>query len=203
MKMKGVTKKIFVFSLVLFMILPLVNAGVGIRWDKESSLVPENTKTCLTYNVYNPWPEDSYVEIRLSEELMEIVSKMSSEVEFVPSGTSSLDAIPVNFCFKTPKVYERDCLLFNSLICKQECQEETKTYSGEVEVLEVGSLEGAGGAGGSATAMSVSAPLRVRVQCVEHKRNYSVVYITVALIAAILLAVNLSRKKKFLSKKKK
>ena len=109
----------------------------------------------------------------------------------------------MNFCFKTPQVYEKDCLLFNSLICKQDCLEEIKTYSGEVEVLEVGSLEEAGGAGGSATAMSVSAPLRVRVQCVPHSRNYSIVYIAVILIAGVLLAINLYRKKKFLSKKKK
>lgn len=70
-----VMKKEFVFVLIvgLFMILPMVSAGVGISWDRESALVPENTKTCLTYKVYNPWDKDATVRISLSDTLHEIV----------------------------------------------------------------------------------------------------------------------------------
>ena len=196
---KMVIKSLKVFSLafaLILIILPFVSAGVGISWDKETSLIPENTKTCLTYKVYNPWPEDSYVQIELSEELMQIVSYMESEAEFVPKQTSSTEAIPIEFCFKTPKVYKEDCLLFNKIICRQDCSEEMKIYEGEVEVLEVGEQNVKGGSGGSATAISVSAPLRVKVQCLAHARNYSVVYILIAIIAFVLLIINLLKKKK-------
>ena len=180
----------------MLIILPFVSAGVGISWDKETSLIPENTKTCLTYKVYNPWPEDSTVQIQLSEELMVIANYIESESKFVPKHTPSKEALPVEFCFKTPRVYTKDCLLFNKLMCKQECTEDMKIYEGEVEVIEVGNQNVAGGSGGSATAVSVSAPLRVKVQCVAHSTNYSLIYIIIAIIAAILLAINLLKKKK-------
>ena len=184
------------------LVVPLVSAGVGVKWDKESSLVPEKTKTCMTYQVYNPWNKDSYVQIELSEELLPIVSSMESQSEFIPKQTSSDQAIPVEFCFKTPVIYEEDCLLFNRFMCEQDCSEPVKIYEGEVEVKEAGSLDILeGNTGGSSTTVSVSAPLRVRVQCLAHSRNYSLVYITVALIAGILLTRNLLKRKK--NKKKK
>ncbi len=200
-------KKIFgvggigILLLVIFF-SSVVSAGVGLSWSKETSLVPENTKTCLTYKVYNPWPEDSYVEVGLSEELMEIANKMEADIEFIPKETSSSEAIPVEFCFKTPKIYEKDCALFGSLICKQDCLEDMKIYAGEVEVMEAGTPDEIIGSGGSATSMSVSAPLKVKVQCLAHARNYSFVYLVVAIIAAVLLAINL-RKKNFGKKKKR
>ena len=48
--------KFFLLAFALILVLPFISAGVGISWDKETSLVPENTKTCLIYKVYNPWP---------------------------------------------------------------------------------------------------------------------------------------------------
>lgn len=200
MKKEMVVKKgkILLFVLVSFMLVsPIVSAGVGLSWTQQSSLVPENTKTCLTYKVYNPWPVDSYVEIALSEELMEIVSSWSTEITFVPKETSSSEAIPIEFCFKTPKIYERDCWIGSSLICKQECTEEMKIYNGEVEVMEASESDLSGaGAGGSATAMAVSAPLTIKVQCIPHSRNLTLIYVVIAVIAGVLLAINLFRKKK-------
>jgi len=194
-------KKLFIVFSMFVLVFPLVSAGVGISWNKETSLVPENTKTCLTYKVYNPWPDDSYVEIELSEELLPIVSYVESETKFVPKNTPSSEAIPVEFCFKTPRIYEQDCLLFDKLICKQDCLEDMQIYSGEVIVLESNDYKSSGGSGGSATAISVSAPLKVKVQCVAHKRNYSLIYIVVVLIAGILLAINLLNKKRKKNKK--
>lgn len=188
--------KLIVLAFALMLVFPMVSAGVGIKWSQESSLVPESTKTCLTYNVYNPWPTDSYVEISLSEPLMDIVSSTEKDIKFVPKHTSSAEAMPIDFCFKTPVIYERDCWIGDKLICKQECNEPMKTYEGEVIMSEVPAPQEISGTGGSSTSMSVSAPLRVRVQCVAHARNYSLIYIAVALIAAILLAINLLRKKK-------
>jgi|SRR6056297_3167928 len=196
----------FLVGIFLFMIIfPFVSAGVGIKWDKESTMVPEKTKTCLTYFIYNPWDNNVYAKIELSEELQDIIKSQENEAKLIPSGTSSAEAIPVEFCFKTPKIYERDCWIGDSLICKQECNEEMKIYSGEVLVREVSESEFTGsGSGGSATQMSVSAPLKVRVKCVAHERNYSFIYAVVALIAAILLAINIIKeKRKYKNVKKK
>jgi hypothetical protein len=197
--------KFLVFGLSLIFMLSLVSAGVGISWDRESSLVPEKTKTCLTYKVYNPFSEDTYAKIQLSEELQDIIKSQETDIQFIPGGTSSKDAIPITFCFKTDRVYERDCWIGDSLICKQECNEEMKVYSGEVQVIESSEEEfKSGGAGGSQTTMSVSAPLKVRVKCVAHERNYSLIYAVVALIAAILLAINIIKeKRKYKNVKKK
>jgi len=200
MKNKEVKKSVnflIFFLAVALIFIPFISAGVGISWDQESALIPENSKVCMEYKVYNPWAEDSYIKIKLSDSLMAIVSSVDDSVEFVPKETSSKNAIPVKFCFKTPKVYKEDCLLFNKLICKQDCTEAMKIYEGEVEVLEVDTDDAiVGGAGGSATAMSVSAPLRVKVQCIAHATNYSLIYILIAVIAFVLLIINLFKKKK-------
>jgi hypothetical protein len=190
-------EKFISLGIAFVFLIGLVSAGVGISWDKESSLVPEKTKTCLTYKVYNPFSEDTYAKIELSEELQEIISFQEAEIQYIPSGTSSVEAIPVTFCFKTPYIYERDCWIGNSLICKQDCNEEMKDYSGEVQVIESSEQEFKGGsAGGSQTTMSVSAPLKIRVQCIQHSRNYSLIYIVVALIAGVLLTLNILKQKK-------
>jgi hypothetical protein len=194
-----------VMMVVMFLvisILPFISAGVGISWDKESALVPENTKTCLTYKVYNPWPQDTYVSVELSEELQSILSSTKGDITFIPRETSSSNAIPVTFCFKTPKIYERDCWVGNLAICKQDCSEELVTYTGEVEVIEA-NPEDFEGAQGSATRISVSAPLRIKVQCVAHDRNFTLIYVVVGIIAAILLILGILRKKRQNSKKSK
>jgi hypothetical protein len=199
--MKRGVKGVLIFGIFLMAILPIVSAGVGISWDKESSLVPENTKTCLTYKVYNPFSSDVFAEITTSEEFDEILTYQESEVKEVPAGTSSSEAIPVQFCFKTPKIYERDCLIGNSLICEKTCEEEMKVFEGKVIVKESNDPEFTGGQG-SATQMSVAAPMRIRVQCVAHDRNYSFIYLVVLVLAAILLLASL-HKKKGKGKKKK
>ncbi len=192
------------FVILLVMLFSFVSAGVGLKWTQESALVPENTKTCLTYQVYNPWDKDVYAKIRLSEELINITKDQSSEIEFIPAKTSSTNAIPIEFCFKTPRVYDRDCLIGDALICKQTCEEPMKVYEGEVLAIEMTESQVmGGGSGGSATQMSVSAPIRVRVMCVAHDRNWSVVYVGLIVIAgAWFLIRRFSKKKKSKGKKK-
>ncbi|NCN51396.1 hypothetical protein GW931_00080 [archaeon] len=194
----GDIKKILLATIIVATLLfPLVSAGVGISWDRESALVPEKTKTCLTYKIYNPWPKDSYAQIKLSDELSEIIASQESETQFIPAETSSGEAIPVTFCFKTPVIYERDCLVADKLICKQDCLQDMKVYDGQVEIIELTEEQVmSGGSGGSKTMMSVSAPLKIRVQCVKHDRDWSLVYGLVALIAGIVLAWNIIRHKK-------
>ncbi len=151
------------------MILPMVSAGVGLKWDKESVMVDENQRNCISYSVYNPWPEESYIQLELSnDELKDVLIEQEAETKLVPSNTFHNDAIPVEFCFKVPKVYKKDCLLL-FLLCKQECQEEQKVYSGKVIAKTVPPPNQMGG---SATTAAISAPLNVRVTCKAFERNY-------------------------------
>ncbi len=205
MRGEKINIKFLVLGVTLIFLMGLVSASLGIKWTQESALVPEKTKTCLTYSVYNPWEgESSYTKIELSDELQGIIKSQETDVQLGPGGTSSSEAIPVTFCFKTPNIYERDCWIGDSLICKQECNEEMKIYSGEVQIIEVSEEEfKSGGAGGSRTQASISAPLKIRVQCVEHGRNYSLIYGVVALIAAILLVINILKQRKKFGKAKK
>ena len=204
--MRGEKTKIIpligVFLLISIFLFSFVSAGVGIKWSQQSILAPEHKKTCMTYYVYNPWAKDVYIKIELSEEIKSIISSYESEKKFIPAETSSSEAIPIELCFKTPYVYERDCWIGNILFCKQECNEEMKIYSGEVEAVEISEIEfKSGGTGGSATQMSVSAPISVGVRCVASDRNLSLIYIVVALIAGTLLMLNIIKRRKESKKK--
>jgi hypothetical protein len=193
-------KKLFLLLggfILTMMIVSIVSAGVGIKWGQESVKVSENVKTCLTYEVYNPWPEESFSKINVSGEIATIMIEAESEVRRVPANTPSSAALPVEFCFKTPKIYEQDCWIMDRFICKQTCEGvEMKTFEGEVSVYEDPESISNFGTGGSATSMSVSAPIRVRVECNPHSRNFSLIYITIALIALILLVIHWITKKK-------
>jgi len=185
------------FLLVSIFLFSFISAGVGIKWDQQSVIVQENKKACITYYVYNPWEKDVYAKIDLSDELKEIILSYESERKFIPAQTSSAEALPTEFCFKSPRTYEKDCWIGNILFCKQECGEEMKIYSGEVEAIEISEAEfKKGGTGGSATQMSVSAPIKVGVQCIAHDRNLSLIYIVVVLIAGTLLTLNIIKRRK-------
>ena len=86
--------------------------------------------------------------------------------------------------------------MLDSLLCSQSCEEEMKIYEGRVEVVEVSESQlKEGGSGGSATTMTVSAPLRVKVQCIPYSTDYSLVYIVVGAIALIILAWRIYKRK--------
>lgn len=189
MKKEGIL--IGFFALILAM--QIVSAGVGIKWDKETILTNEGKKECISYSVYNPWPESTYVTIELSDELKTILEFQESETKLIPADTSSNEAIPVEFCFQIPKVYQRDCWV-SDYICKQECKEQQKEYSGEVIVKSVPPETTISGTGGSTTTMSVSAPLTVKIACIAIGRDFTLVYSALAIIAAIIIAVILIRK---------
>ncbi len=194
---KSVIPLAVLFVLVLS-VVPIVSAGVGLKWSQETALVPEHSNVCLTYGVYNPWPTTSYIKIQLSDSLKNITtSTTSNQVDKIPAYTYSNSTIPVKFCFETPTVYKENCLLFGALLCSQNCSQPMKEYSGQVEVHEVSSSNlSSGGSGGSATAMSVSAPLKVKVQCIAHGTDYSIVYLVVGIIALIILLWKISKRKK-------
>jgi len=188
--MKRRKDKLVVAMFMFFMIISFVSAGVGIKYSEESILANEKEKNCISYKVYNPWPGDSYATIELSEELQTVLIMQEAEAKLIPADTSSDDAIPVEFCFKVPKVYERSCLVAGRFLCAQECAEPQKVYEGEVVVSSVPDYSG----GGSATTAAVSAPLRIRVQCNAHPTDFTLLFIVLAVISLIVI-VGVLRKK--------
>jgi len=178
-----------IILIVLFAIMPIVSAGVGIKWNQESSLVKENEKTCMTYSVYNPWPKESYVTIEVSDELKQVITSQEAESKLVPANTASTSAIPIKFCFKVPAVYSDMKICKLGIICKQTCPSENKEYSGEVLVKSIPKETSISGSGGSATQMAVSAPLRLRVRCDEHGYDYTFALIILAVISALIIAL--------------
>ena len=189
-------RNFLVFFVVIFS-LSFVSAGVGIVWGSESVLVSEDSEVCLVYKVYNPWLNDTYAEIRLSDELALIADTKSSEIQFIPKLTSSNNAISVEFCFDVPRVYQRDCLIGDNLICKSSCGDEMNVYSGNVEVFELSEDYVLGDYGsGSVTQMSVSAPLSIGVKCVSYDRDWFIVYFLIALVLSIFLLLTILRIRK-------
>lgn len=189
-------KKIGVVSCMFVLVLAmvsLVSAGIGLKWSEESLIIDEREKYCMTYSVYNPWPENTYAEIGVSDELKEILIDYESEVKLIPSNTKNTESIPVEFCFKVPQVYERDCWIGN-FICKQECKEEQRKYNGEVLAKSIGTNSQIGGSGGSTTSVAVSAPLKLRVNCNAHKRDFTIIYVLSALISIIIITIILIKK---------
>lgn len=182
-------KEVLLVFVLLLIILPFVSAGVGIKWDQESFLVNQGEKNCISYGVYNPWNEESYVKIDLPDNLKQVLVSQEAETKLIPANTSSGDAIPVKFCFKSPEVYPKDCIM--GIICKQECPAQQISYDGDISVVSVPSSNEISGSGGSKTQMSVSAPLKLRVQCVPHGYDYTILYIIIIIIALIGIFVSL------------
>jgi len=180
-------KECYVFAGVLLVVIILsgiASAGVGIKWERESALAAGGEKACLTYGVYNPWPEETYVKVGVSEELQEVLIVQELNATLIPAHTGSEASIPVEFCFEVPKgIYKKNCWLGNFFVCKQECKDNQRVYDGDVEVKSVPPPMG----GGSAAIMAVSAPLRVKVRCDPHDRVYTLLYVLLGIIALVVL----------------
>ena len=193
-KMDRLNCLIIIGMMIIMMIIPVVSAGVGIKWDRESVLIDEKERTCLNYNVYNPWPDETYVQIELSDELKDILTLQEVETKLIPANTASSESIPVEFCFEAPVVYEKDCWLAGRFICEQECLEEQKVFEGEVIVRSVPPPADIAGSGGSVTSMAVSAPLRLKIKCNAYKRNFTLIYILLMVFSLIVLISLLYKK---------
>jgi hypothetical protein len=165
----------------LLLVLPTVNAGVGIVYSSEIIQVPENRVSCVEYKVYNPWEGDTYVKVSARGDLSNIVQ--DSKTIPLNSNTFYRDAVPIDICFSIPKVYEDDCL-FWKIGCKRACSNEEFEYSGDVIALEMSSSETQGT--GSQIRGSVTAPLTIRIKCEEQARNYVSL---IGLIGAIIFGI--------------
>ncbi len=179
-------KLILFFGLFILLAgLSFVSAGVGIKKYQESIMVNEGEEGCVKVGAYNPFSTDTYVNIGVSEPLKEVLTLQEADTKLLPGGTSSSSAIDMQFCFKVPKVYTRDCSI-GSFICALSCDEPQKEYVGDIFLQTVAGDSAAEG-GGSATAMSVSQDMNVRVACNPHPRDYTLIYIVVALISIIVV----------------
>ncbi len=185
--------------IVLLLILIIIfssfaSAGIGIKKYQESIAVNENEESCITVGAYNPFPTGTNVVIGVSDELKGVLVTQEAESKYLPPETSSDEAINLKFCFKVPEVYSKDCYVLNNFICKLECTEEQKVYEGEIFLKSIPESAQFGGAGGSTTTMSISQDMRVRVNCNPYPRNYTLVYVIVAIISALVIFTILFRK---------
>jgi hypothetical protein len=186
-------KKLSMIFIALILVLPMVFAGVGLKWDQQSALIAEGKKSCLSYSVYNPWPTETNVKIDISDNLKPVLTMQETETKLVPAYTSSNESIPIEFCFKAPNVYSQDCLIAG-LMCEQKCTEEMKQYDGEVIVSSVPFSAPSGGSGGSATKMAVGAPLSIKIQCIPHGRDFTIVYVFIAIMSILIIGGLLYKK---------
>ena len=178
------------FILLLIMLSP-VSAGVGIVWSKESEVTTIGQRICIKYGVYNPFLKDVKVTLRgnlAPQEAGLDYLTAESEVKDVPAGTSSSKNVPVDLCFDVPKdVFEEDCLIGDFLLCEQKCVEKDVIYAGEVIATEVKDA-GAGGTGSSAIALA-SVPFKLKVNCVEHGIDWTLLYIIIILLIFVAAAL--------------
>lgn len=186
--------KKFISFFLSVLLISVISAGIGIKWNQQSAIVDEGKTACLSYSVYNPFEEDTNAVIELTEGLKEVLVLQEKEAQLIPAHTTSDKAIPVEFCFEVPVVYERDYAIAGRFIDKLDCDEQQKVYEGEVIVKSLPVDNDLTGTGGSATVMSVGAPLTIRVACNPYSWNYTLLYVVLAVLSATVIGFVLIRK---------
>jgi len=192
---KGVISLFVMFLVFGLIVLNIsgVEAGIGIKKYKESMLVGEGEKGCVVVGAYNPFSTDTNVIIGVTDPIKDVLVLQEAKTKLLPAGTSSDEAINMEFCFKVPTVYERDCKV-GSFLCAVSCNEEQKVYDGEIYLRTVPLETSAGGIGGSSTSMSVSQDMKVRVRCDPHPTDYTLLYVLIALISLLVIGIVIFRK---------
>jgi len=176
--------RIGILSLVvLILMIPAVDAGVGIVYGVERAEIEEELVTCVAYGVYNPWEDNATVKVSARGEFANFT--MESETVDIPSRTKHQDALPIDICFDIPETYEKECL-FWKIGCKKECGEEVQ-YQGEIVASEV--VEYAGGVTGSKVTGAVTAPLTLRINCKETERDMVSIAGLIGLVIFAMLSV--------------
>ncbi len=186
----GILKLILFFSVILT--IPLTYAGAGIKYGVESINVEDEGQHCVQYGVYNPWAGNVTLALSTSGEIEQFASE-SKEI-FVPEFTFHGNSINSEICFR-PEVFARDCLIGSFLLCRKECPEAQRIFSGEVSVSEV-IKPSTSGTGSSASAVA-SAPLTITVICKAYERNWlpviALIIVIIITIAAILIVRQLRK----------
>jgi hypothetical protein len=189
--------KIFALFVGVLLLCSFASAGIGIFVKQQSLMLNEGEEGSLSVGAYNPYSTEGNVQVSVSEELQEVLVMKDADIKYLPPYTYSQDAIPLNFYFKVPKVYTRQYAsipLIGKAIDKLECTEPIKEYDGEVIIESVPLENSLTGAGGSAAKASISHEMTVRVACNPYGWDYSVVYITVAVLSVGIIGLVLFRR---------
>lgn len=178
-------KKIILIVFAVLIMLPNAASlkGAGLQWYTESVQITEGTTQCVKYGIYNPWDEDITIGLVAGGEIAEFAKL--PKPQFVPAGTKSSSANPIEICFKIPKVYHKNCRA-GSFMCEHDCSEKI-IYSGEISATESSPANKAGGTG-SATAASVASNLKIEVLCAEKSSAWTLIPAAIGLAILVLLA---------------
>ena len=165
--------------LILFIIPSAFAAsGAGLKYNSEYVELIEKDTHCLNYGIYNPYDSDSLISLTAEGEFEDF--QIESEPTNVPANTNANNELRKDICFKIPKVVD-SC-------------EDGKLLKGQVIASTVPTSEGIG------TALAVSAPLEMKVNCNESSFNvlfFVVPFVLISTLFGIIQIMRYSKNRKY------
>ena len=166
--------------LLILFIIPSAFAvsGAGLKYNFEYVELIEKETHCLNYGIYNPYDSDSLISITAEGEFEDF--QIESEPTNVPANTNANNELRKDICFKIPKVVD-SC-------------EDGKLLKGQVIASTVPTSEGIG------TALAVSAPLEMKVNCNESSFNvlfFVVPFVLISTLFGIIQIMRYSKNRKY------
>ena len=166
--------------LLILFIIPSAFAvsGAGLKYNFEYVELIEKETHCLNYGIYNPYDSDSLISLNAEGEFEDF--QIESEPTNVPANTNANNELRKDICFKIPKVVD-SC-------------EDGKLLKGQVIASTVPTSEGIG------TALAVSAPLEMKVNCNESSFNvlfFVVPFVLISTLFGIIQIMRYSKNRKY------
>jgi len=166
--------------LLILFIIPSAFAvsGAGLKYNFEYVELIEKDTHCLNYGIYNPYDSDSLISLTAEGEFEDF--QIESEPTNVPANTNANNELRKDICFKIPNVVD-SC-------------EDGKLLKGQVIASTVPSSEGIG------TALAVSAPLEMKVNCNESSFNilfFVVPFVLISTLFGIIQIMRYSKNRKY------
>ena len=166
--------------LLILFIIPSAFAvsGAGLKYSFEYVELIEKETHCLNYGIYNPYDSDSLISLTAEGEFEDF--QIESEPTNVPANTNANNELRKDICFKIPKVVD-SC-------------EDGKLLKGQVIASTVPTSEGIG------TALAVSAPLEMKVNCNESSFNvlfFVVPFVLISTLFGIIQIMRYSKNRKY------
>lgn len=166
--------------LLILFIIPSAFAvsGAGLKYNFEYVELIEKETHCLNYGIYNPYDSDSLISLTAEGEFEDF--QIESEPTNVPANTNANNELRKDICFKIPKVVD-SC-------------EDGKLLKGQVIASTVPSSEGIG------TALAVSAPLEMKVNCNESSFNvlfFVIPFVLISTLFGIIQIMRYSKNRKY------
>ena len=166
--------------LLILFIIPSAFAvsGAGLKYNFEYVELIEKETHCLNYGIYNPYDSDSLISLTAEGEFEDF--QIESEPTNVPANTNANNELRKDICFKIPKVVD-SC-------------EDGKLLKGQVIASTVPTSEGIG------TALAVSAPLEMKVNCNESSFNvlfFVVPFVLISTLFGIIQIMRYSKNRKY------